>query len=385
MHHLTRLARWAAASLDRASKNRRLVVGLTTLVVAAVIGSTVGYRAMSTTVTLSLDGKQETVHTFGGTVGDVLREEGVELGPHDTVAPSPDQRLEDGSAITVLFGRQFHLSVDGKEKTYWVTSDTVAGALGEIGREFTDAHLSLSRGGIIDRSGASLDVVTPKRLTLVIAGHKPVHRDLPAATVSDALAELGVDVDDRDFAKPGLDTAVHDGDRIVFTDVKVVKRSVTDESVPYTVIRREDSSLPVGQDTVLRAGRDGLRDVTYRVILRNGEVYRRIVLTSSTSRDPIAEILRVGTQQPTANYAGGSTVWDRLAQCESGGNWAANTGNGYYGGLQFSLGTWQAYGGSGLPSNASRETQIAIATKIRDASGGYGAWPACSASLGLPR
>jgi hypothetical protein len=78
-------------------------------------------------------------------------------------------------------------------------------------------------------------------------------------------------------------------------------------------------------------------------------------------------------------------VWDSLAQCESGGNWAINTGNGYYGGLQFSLGTWQAYGGTGLPSQASRETQIAIATKLRDASGGYGAWPACSAKLGLPR
>ena len=85
-----------------------------------------------------------------------------------------------------------------------------------------------------------------------------------------------------------------------------------------------------------------------------------------------------------ANFAGGSTVWDQLAQCEAGGNWATNTGNGYYGGLQFSLGTWQAYGGSGLPSNASRETQIAIATKVRDASGGYGAWPACARRWACP-
>ena len=77
--------------------------------------------------------------------------------------------------------------------------------------------------------------------------------------------------------------------------------------------------------------------------------------------------------------------WDAVAQCESSGNWAINTGNGYYGGLQFSLSTWQAYGGTGLPSNHSRETQIAIATKLRDASGGYGAWPHCSSQLGLPR
>ena len=85
-----------------------------------------------------------------------------------------------------------------------------------------------------------------------------------------------------------------------------------------------------------------------------------------------------------ANATTSTSTWDALAQCESGGNWSISTGNGYYGGLQFNLGTWQAYGGTGLPSNASRETQIAIATKLRDASGGYGAWPACASSLGLP-
>ena len=84
--------------------------------------------------------------------------------------------------------------------------------------------------------------------------------------------------------------------------------------------------------------------------------------------------------------AGGSTAqFERLAQCESGGNWAINTGNGYYGGLQFNLGTWQAYGGQGLPSENSREQQIAVAQKLVAASGGsYGAWPHCSSQLGLP-
>ncbi len=78
-------------------------------------------------------------------------------------------------------------------------------------------------------------------------------------------------------------------------------------------------------------------------------------------------------------------MWDQLAQCESGGNWSINTGNGYYGGLQFSAGTWSSMGGSGLPSENSREEQIRIAIALRDQNGGYGAWPACSAELGLPR
>jgi hypothetical protein len=81
-------------------------------------------------------------------------------------------------------------------------------------------------------------------------------------------------------------------------------------------------------------------------------------------------------------------VWDRLAQCESSGNWAIDTGNGYSGGLQFDSSTWQAYGGTEYaPSahQATREQQISVATRVRDDRGGYGSWPACAAKLGLPR
>ncbi|WP_354190678.1 transglycosylase family protein [Arthrobacter sp. UYCu712] len=77
-----------------------------------------------------------------------------------------------------------------------------------------------------------------------------------------------------------------------------------------------------------------------------------------------------------------TSVWDSLAQCESSGNWAINTGNGYAGGLQFSAGTWAAYGGTGSAANASREQQIAVAERVQ-AKQGWGAWPACAAKLGL--
>ena len=84
---------------------------------------------------------------------------------------------------------------------------------------------------------------------------------------------------------------------------------------------------------------------------------------------------------PTAANAADGATWDALAQCESGGNWSINTGNGYYGGLQFSLSTWQANGGSGNPADASREEQIRVAENVL-ASQGWGAWPTCSAQIG---
>ncbi|MFB7030670.1 MULTISPECIES: transglycosylase family protein [unclassified Streptomyces] len=84
-----------------------------------------------------------------------------------------------------------------------------------------------------------------------------------------------------------------------------------------------------------------------------------------------------------AASAATSSEWDRVAQCESGGNWSINTGNGYYGGLQFSASTWAAYGGTAYASTAdqaSKSQQIAIAEKVL-AGQGKGAWPSCGVGL----
>jgi LysM repeat protein len=76
------------------------------------------------------------------------------------------------------------------------------------------------------------------------------------------------------------------------------------------------------------------------------------------------------------------SAWDKLAQCESGGNWSINTGNGYYGGIQFNARTWHAFGGTGLPHQASKAQQIAVAERTLAAQG-WNAWPACSRKMGV--
>jgi hypothetical protein len=81
--------------------------------------------------------------------------------------------------------------------------------------------------------------------------------------------------------------------------------------------------------------------------------------------------------------AGPTPNWDAVAQCESGGNWHANTGNGEYGGLQFKPATWAQYGGVGNPAAASREQQIAVANRVL-ADQGLDAWPKCGSASGLP-
>ena len=109
--------------------------------------------------------------------------------------------------------------------------------------------------------------------------------------------------------------------------------------------------------------------------------------TTTEPPPPTTEEPPTTQEQPPPDSGGGLgdpnsyATWDALAECESGGDWHINTGNGYYGGLQFSLGSWQGVGGTGYPHEHSRETQIAMGQRLY-ASSGWGAWPACTAELG---
>jgi resuscitation-promoting factor RpfA len=94
-----------------------------------------------------------------------------------------------------------------------------------------------------------------------------------------------------------------------------------------------------------------------------------------------ASCLSVAGGDVFAGTAEAGVDWDAIARCESGGNWAINTGNGYYGGLQFTLSTWRAHGGVGNPAHAAREQQIAVAERVLK-SQGIGAWPTCGKRAG---
>ncbi len=366
------------AALTHLKTTKPLILGLVAALLLSVAGTTAAYAVMTKTVTLNIDGKTTTVRTLGDDVGEVLAGEGIEPGSHDVIVPGPDSPVNDGTEVAVRLGRPIELTVDGDQRTVWTTATDVATALEGLGLRFAGADLSVSRSASIDRSGLTLEVTTPKQVTLKVADRKAIKHDVPAATVGEMLTRLKADVDGNDVVRPARSTELSEGTRVVVTKIGVRTKRVPRETVPAPVVEQKDDSMAVGETKTVREGTDGVRDVTYKVRFRNGEVVKRKVVRERVLTAPTTTVVKVGTQTaPTANYASGGTAWDRIAQCESGGNWAANTGNGYYGGLQFSLGTWQAYGGSGRPDQNSREQQIAVAERVRQAEGGYGAWPHC--------
>ena len=374
------------AQLTHLARNKIVLGGLVAAIVLALVGTTTAYASLSKSVTLSVDGKEKKVRTFGGDVGDVLAGEGIKPSERDSIVPAVDAPVKDGSRIAVRIARPLTLSIDGDEQTHWTTATEVDTALEQIGVRTQGAELSVSRSADIDRSGMTLSVVTPKAVKLKVGDGRFERLNVPATTVGDLLKESDAKVDRNDQVRPSRSAELTDGARIVVTKLGVKTKRVPRETIPAPVKKQEDDSILEGETKTVREGTDGVRDVTYKIRFRNGDVVKRSIVKQKVLEEPTATIVKVGTktapEAPAANFASGGTVWDQIAECESGGNWAANTGNGYYGGLQFNPDTWRAYGGSGMPHENSREQQIAVAERVRAAEGGYGAWPHCGAQFG---
>ena len=389
-------------------------------VVGALALGVSGVVVMDKSVALSVDGESSTVHAFGGTVGDVLDKQGIDLGPHDVVSPAADAPVEDDQKIVVRYARKLTLTVDGKERTFWTTATTVGDAMKELGiRGATNAELSASRSKAIGRDGLDLEVNTPKDITLLVGGKRSTET-VTASTIEAALEQAEVRYDSNDLVKPGASSAVKDGMTIRVDQVNR-KGATRTESIPFETVTKEDSSLYEGQTKVKTEGKAGTRTSTYSLTYKNGKQVWNKRTGTSVTQPPVDEVVLKGTKskpapkpkpkpEPTSSSrssaesasrsssrtpapapsssssssssggsSGGSSsgaglntanaaMWDRIAQCESTGNWSINSGNGYYGGLQFDIQTWLGAGGGDFApraDQATREEQITVANRVK--------------------
>ncbi|WP_199441540.1 resuscitation-promoting factor [Umezawaea beigongshangensis] len=371
---------------------RRFLKSAVAAVLVSIAGGGATALAMDKTVTVEVDGQQTKVRTYDGTVGEVLAEEGISVGEHDALSPSPNAKIGDGGTITLDRGRLVKATVDGEQKEGWVRSVTVDEAMDQLGIPDEGAWTSVGRDLDVPVEGLSLEVKSLKTVTVFDGGAEPRRVTTTALTVDELLRGENLTLGADDKLEQALDLKITSGAEvhITRTGVSVVNSA---EAIPAPVEEIPDATMPRGEKTVEQEGVPGEKIITARVTQTNGQETAREVLGEKVTREPVATKVRVGTKAPAQPVAAAApavsdgAVWDRLAQCEATGNWAINTGNGYYGGLQFDAQTWNAYGGSqyaSLPHLASREQQIAVATKVRDDRGGYSAWPACRAKLGLP-
>ncbi len=294
--------------------------------------------------------------------------------------------INDDGKIVLQRGRQLHLTIDGQKRDFWVRATTVGEALQQLNLSAAGAKMSQSADKEIPLNGMSVEVKTLKNVTFFDGGNAPQAVQTNAVTAGEFLKERNLTLGPEDSITPGADVKLTNG-----AEVRVTRNGVTvinqTEAIDPPVQQIEDPNADKGTEVVVDPGVAGERIATYRITIKNGKEVGREEIGSKTTKEAKPKVVRVGTKKPPQPVISDGEVWDRLAQCEAGGNWAINTGNGYYGGLQFNISTWNANGGGAYasrPDLATREQQIAIATKVRDGRGGYGAWPACARKLGLP-
>ena len=381
----------AADTQDRRWWRRARRVPLVAATVGLVVlgGGGTAYAQAHKSVTLDVDGNVQRVSTFAGSVQGLLAARHVTVGDRDMVSASG--ALGDGQQVVVRHAHQVTVLADGTQQVVWTTALTADEALADLAARGTAISLVASRSEVGGRPELPLDLTLHGPADVVVDGTTRPVQDANLS-VGDALTQLGVTLTPLDT----VEVKRTDAGRVQVVVHRVVVQDVTTTTAePFSSSTVNDPSRYVGQRTVTTAGVAGVRTVVDRVTTVDGVETAREHVSDDLTTAPVNEVVAVGTKAKpaavstpkaatapaAASTASGSLNWAALAQCESGGRVNAVSSNGlYYGLYQFSLSTWAAMGGSGLPSQASAAEQTARAQALYDRSG-PGQWPVCGKNL----
>ena len=339
-------------------------------------------------VTIDVNGQQMDLVTMSNSVEGALKQAGIKIGPDDLIVPSPSERLTRTESIKVRSAKSVAVVVDGQEKTIKSTALTVDELVSEIGSEIGGVNggdlLSKGRDTVIPADGMKLDITRPKVVSINDGGDV-TYTQMAASNVGDLLRRRNIDLNPEDVVTPSITSPVKAG-----MDVRIdrVRTDQVRETVPFEAPAnyKDDATAFEGDEVVEEAGTPGSKEVKRSIRIVNGKEESNTVISEKEVTPAKPATIKRGTKaKSSAPSVANGSVWDSLAQCEAGGNWAINTGNGFSGGLQFTPSTWLAYGGGQYAPQAhlaTREQQIAVASKVQ-AGQGWGAWPACTAKLGL--
>ncbi|MFI2753332.1 transglycosylase family protein [Cellulomonas sp. P22] len=388
-HPLSQLRERPADSRSGSIRTRIL---LTAAAVALVGTGTAVAAEAHKTVTLDVDGTTTTVSTWSGSVEGLLDEKSVSTSERDLVAP--EGKLTDGSEVVVRHAHEIDVQTDGTAETVWTTALTADEALEALEARGADVRLVASRSLDGGRPELALALTLDGPADVLVDG-QTLTVDDGSTTVAEALDHLGVTLGELDT----VTVAKADGGRVQVVVSRIAVQDVTSTvDVAYASTSVDDATRYVGQKSVVTAGVTGQRTVVERVTTVDGVETTREVLSDDLTRAAVDEVVKVGTKKRTStgtSSAGSSSTggaitaggaadslnWAALARCESGGNASVVSASGRYHGLyQFSVATWQAVGGSGLPSQASADEQTARAKMLYNRAGA-GQWPVCGKNL----
>src|SRR5690625_563215 len=278
---------------------KKLVVPSVGLLVFTIFTSMILFEATKVTVDVTQDGQTETMSTHAETVGDLVKDLGVVVGEADDLSHGLDETLENGMSIDYKQAKDIVVKIDGLSSNYATTAETV----GEFLRE---KDLSFS-----DRDDVSFDTSDPieEDLTLSVTKAYPVvindgGEKIKVWTTGDSIESLldenDIELSNKDKVKPALNKRADENTSITVTRVEKETDTV-EETVAYETEKRNDDSLPKGEEKVISDGKEGKLVKEYEITLENGKEVDRKLVTEEVREDSQNQVIAVGTKEPEEN------------------------------------------------------------------------------------
>lgn len=302
---------------------RLKVVVIGALMVLLLALSACGTAAV---VQINDDGMDTEVDTkLPRTVKKVLEDAGITLGEKDVVTPSLDTKLQEGESITVEREHLVKLTVEGETKEVSIVGGTVDDLLKQEGITLKEHQITSQPGDTRLANNMEIEVVTQLEVSLTLEG-KTEKKNVSATNVGDALTELGVTLGAEDRVEPEAKTQVSDGMEIVVKRVKTEEVTET-EAIDYEVSYEYSDAYSAGTEVISREGVPGEKTVKYKVTTVDGEEESKEVVEENVTTDPVTAIVIIGTYEEPAASSSSSDVYvvskEDFPDCDG-------SGHGYY-------------------------------------------------------
>lgn len=329
---------------------------------------------------LTVDGVPTQVWTTATTVDEALAQLGRDAGDYQLSADRGREIPLDGLALTAATLHAVTIDDRGTATSVVTPAATVGALLSAQGITLGANDRVTPAVGEALAEGTAVKIVTLPTVTVTDGTTASAPYVSDAADVAGLLAGQGIALGAEDVVTPAPETPLSDGLQVSIARVSTTQVVQAEEIAQPADKKVNDSSLAKGTTTVETQGKPGSADVTYSVTTTNGVETARTEVSRTVTAEPVRSVIKVGTKSATAAASSSSATsssaaaptssgssgvnWDGIARCESTNNWSINTGNGYYGGLQFDIRTWLGAGGGQYAPRAdlaTREQQIAVA------------------------
>jgi uncharacterized protein YabE (DUF348 family) len=270
-----------------------------------LLAGLVVYRTLDKTVTLVVDGQVSDVRTLSSTVGGLLEGHDIQISAHDRVEPPLATGISDGMRVQVLHAKEISLVLNGNLQTVHVIGQTVDDVLEQVNlRAGRHAYLEPSRGAEI-KDGDVVEFRRAVSVQLNVDGKsKRVITNAP--DVGYLLDSLGVVLKRHDLVEPEIDQALLTGQSVNVTRVQL-RRVVEQKEIPFRTMTKPSDAIIRGERQVQRSGTPGVHEYVYRVRLENGAEAEKELLEDKRVREPVTQIVLVGTRDPNTEV--GTASW----------------------------------------------------------------------------